>query len=309
MKVAFLIKRAAPFVLAAAIVLAAVCYPQKETSEEARRVVRVWNVDTFEGGKGSRTSFLKSAARRVEKERGGVSYLVTSRTAEGALAALAEGDVPDVLSFGVGLNAFAEYALPLPVASAGGSLGGETLAVPWARGGYALFSRGGFDREGKTAISCGGSNLPAVAAALAKIEGEELPALTAYTRFLNGEFDFLLGTQRDLCRFASRSVAVEYRPLPAYSDLFQYLSVLSAEKREDGLALLSELLSDRSQAALSSLGLYPVKGEDPFAPLPQRTACVFLSETALCEAERLARAGEIKNLGKYLKSIEIGGNL
>ncbi len=31
---------------------------------EGKRVVRIWNLDTFEGGKGSRTSFLKKIARR-----------------------------------------------------------------------------------------------------------------------------------------------------------------------------------------------------------------------------------------------------
>ena len=91
----------------------------------------------FEGGKGSRTAFLKSVARELKGE---AYYLVTSYTLEGALSAFAEGDAPDVLSFGVGLSEFAERLLPLPYSFAGGELGGKTLAYPWCMGGYYLFS-------------------------------------------------------------------------------------------------------------------------------------------------------------------------
>ena len=55
-----------PFLLllAAAVI---VFVPQKSKEAEARTVVRVWNIDTFEGGKGSRTAFLKSVARELKK--------------------------------------------------------------------------------------------------------------------------------------------------------------------------------------------------------------------------------------------------
>lgn len=48
--------RGLPFLLllAAAVI---VFVPQKSKEAEARTVVRVWNIDTFEGGKGSRTAF------------------------------------------------------------------------------------------------------------------------------------------------------------------------------------------------------------------------------------------------------------
>ena len=69
MKVAFL-KKALPFVLFAALVLAIVLYPREAQTESAQPVVvSVWNVDTFEGGRGSRTSFLKRVAQRAESEQ------------------------------------------------------------------------------------------------------------------------------------------------------------------------------------------------------------------------------------------------
>ena len=57
--------RGLPFLLllAAAVI---VFVPQKSKEAEARTVVRVWNIDTFEGGKGSRTAFLKSVARELQ---------------------------------------------------------------------------------------------------------------------------------------------------------------------------------------------------------------------------------------------------
>lgn len=90
-----------PFCLIASIATAVVFFPrQEESEEEEKRVVRVWNVDTFEGGKGSRTAFLKSAAAVLEKEDDSVYYLVSSYTPEGAAAAYEEGIIPDALSFG-----------------------------------------------------------------------------------------------------------------------------------------------------------------------------------------------------------------
>ena len=141
--------RGLPFLLllAAAVI---VFVPQKSEKAETRTVVRVWNIDTFEGGKGSRTAFLKSVARELKGE---AFYLVTSYTLEGALSAFAEGDAPDVLSFGVGLSEFAERLLPLPYSFAGGELGGKTLAYPWCMGGYYLFSLTDFEGEGRTALS------------------------------------------------------------------------------------------------------------------------------------------------------------
>ena len=68
------------------------------------RVVLIWNVDTFEGGKGSRASFLNRVARLAEQTSDGVYYRVISYTAEGAQSAMAEGNYPDLLSFGIGLQ-------------------------------------------------------------------------------------------------------------------------------------------------------------------------------------------------------------
>ena len=283
--------RGLPFLLllAAAVI---VFVPQKSEKAETRTVVRVWNIDTFEGGKGSRTAFLKSVARELKGE---AYYLVTSYTPEGALSALAEGDAPDVLSFGVGLSEFAERLLPLKREFAGGELGGKTLAYPWCMGGYYLFSLTDFEGEGRTAVSVGGENLTCVAARLEDIEGEEAESVAAYTGFLSGKYRYLLGTQRDVCRFQARGVIVQARPLTKYCDLFQYIGILSSERREASLAFVEKLLSPEVQGRLSAIGMYPLeKGAE-------RTVSVFSSREALGRLAAAAREGDVSE--KYLKSI------
>ena len=280
-----------PFLLllAAAVI---VFVPQKSKEAEARTVVRVWNIDTFEGGKGSRTAFLKSVARELQGE---AYYLVTSYTLEGALTAFAEGEAPDVLSFGVGLSEFAERLLPLPYSFAGGELGGKTLAYPWCMGGYYLFSLTDFEGEGRTALSVGGENLPAVAARLEGITGEETESVAAYTGFLSGKYRYLLGTQRDVCRFQARGVSVQARPLTKYCDLYQYIGILSSEKRDGSLAFVEALLSPEVQGRLSQIGMFPLENN------AERTVSVFLSSEALGRLAAAAREGDVPE--KYLKSI------
>ena len=295
-------RRALPFLLIAALLLALLFFPREKEQEtvEATRIIRIWNVDTFEGGKGSRTAFLRSTAREYEKKHNGVYFLVTNYTLEGAEEAFYRGELPDMLSFGIGLWVYAERSLPLPYSFAGGSMGSETLAVPWCRGRYALFSlTDDFEAEGTTAISVGGSNLSSVAAELAGIDGEEAESTAAYTGFLSGKYRYLLGTQRDVCRFQIRGVQVYERALSGYNDLYQVISVFSQEKREDCLAFLAYLRSADVQSGLDSIGMLPVTGDES-----ERTVSVFSDASALENLRGLARQnGDGKNLDKFLKTI------
>ncbi len=299
-----LLIRILPFFLIAVAALTVLLYPDNASKSIQQRVVRVWNVDTFEGGKGSRTEFLKKIAKKSEKTNSGVYYLVSSYTLEGAKQAFREGVYPDLLSFGIGLSDFAELCLPLSFYFSGGETESGCLAYPWCRGGYALFSLDEqFDEEGLTAISCGGKNLPQIAAKLSQISGKEVESLAAYTGFLNGKYRYLLGTQRDLCRFAARKKTVYYQSLSSYCDLYQYISVLSAEKREDCSAFLQTLFSDEVQDSLSEIGMFPIDGQDNFIVETEKTISVFSSDETLKSLSEQAQGSEIKSLDKYLKNI------
>ncbi len=297
MKAAKIVLRILPFVLVGAVLVSLLFYPAPRSAVPAeKKLVEVWNVDTFEGGKGSRTAFLERVAKRLMSEDPDIYYHVVSYTSEGAEAAFSAGNYPAVLSYGVGLPSAKKFSLPLPYNFEGASAEGETLAFPWCRGEYMLFCmEENFDKEGKTAISCGKNNLAPVAAAIDGIEGEELPSSEAYTSFLAGEYRYLLGTQRDRFRFQTRGVAVYERVLPAYCDLYDCVSLF----REEGKAFVEELLSERTKTELPSIGMLPFENEEGTL-----TPDLFSSEKERETVLDMAHSqSDAKNLGKLLKTV------
>lgn len=278
-------KRIIPFLLLAALVLSVLIYPRGSPTEASQSiVVRIWNVDTFEGGKGSRASFLKRVAGRAEQEQNGVFYHVTVYTLHGIREAFAKGERPDILSFGVGIGSI-DGMIPL-----GESFGGRDIAVPWCRGAYYLFSlsdnlpeQGAPD--GRTVLSSGGTNLVEASAYFAGISGTTEESLTAYLSFLSGRYDFMLGTQRDICRFASRGVNFYSRLLPVYCDLYQYISILSEDKLDVCQAFVKLLLSEEVQNSLYEIGMYPAKGAQG------RSVDFFSSAERLSEVRSMLRDG------------------
>lgn len=290
------------YVLCLAVVLSTVFFPKEKESEVQPTIVRVWNVDTFEGGKGSRTAFLKKCAK-IAQGKTSCRYLVTSYTKEGAIDAKQRGEIPDILSFGIGLDVFLENTLALNGTFIGGQIDGKTYAVPWCRGGYYLFSLADFEGEGECAISCGGDNLTEVSAAMSDITGKCLPSLTAYVQFLNGEFAYLLGTQRDICRFSARGVSVQSKELIAYNDLYQYCSVLTQDKWDECLLFLEVLFSDEVQNTLDSIGMKSVF-QDGKNDATAYTTSVFLSDQARGELRSLASKNERdKMLANFIKKV------
>ena len=293
--------RALPFVLIAVIVLCVCFYPNRKKEETIKPcVVQIWHVDTFEGGKGSRASFLKKVATRVEKSDNTLYYMIKTYTVEGAREALKEGQKPDILSFGIGFGDCAEGALPLSYRFSGGEIGSDCLAYPWAAGRYSLFClENDFEKQGDTVISEGGHNLAQAVASFHAIAGETLPSTSAYVQFLNGKYRYLLGTQRDECRFQTRGVTVYRKDLNDYCDLYQYISCLSAEKFEVCIKFIDCLLGKEMQESLSQIGMFPVSETQA-----KNTVCVFSSDEALNDfTQELKGNGDRKKIDKYLKSI------
>ncbi len=298
-----IIIRIFPFLLIAAIVFAVIWYPKSDDDSEQkdnRQIIRVWNVDTFEGGKGSRTSFLRSVATSLQKSNQNNYYLIVNYTLEGAKNAYLNGEKPDILSFGIGLNEYAEDCLPLPYSFPGGAIGNQTLAYPWCRGEYFLFSlENNFESEGKTVISDGGENLVQIISELTKNEGDLLESTAAYTAFLNRKYHYLLGTQRDVCRFGTRGVEVYKKPLPDYNDLYQYISILSEEKFPACVTFLNALQSEEIQKKLADIGMMPVSGD-----MSKQTVNVFTSSEILEKLRDFSsKDNDVKNLNKFLKTI------
>ncbi len=287
--------------------LAAFCfifaYPALTRSDAAfpvgyKGVLRLWHIDGFEGGKGSRASFLQRAAKTFERKNEGLFVMITAHTPESAANALAEGRMPDMISFGGDCGFVADIALPLEKYDcAAASAGGETYAAPWCRGGYFLFSAdGGFSgvTAENTVISEGKGAFAAAAAALEGLRGDfaVLPSVQAYTALIAGKYKYMLGTQRDVQRFRVREFSVQAKPLERFCDLWQYISVCTedAGKYNACLDFIALLLSEEVQKGLASVGMlspyFRIYGEEggALAALeavsPARTFPAFADESA-----------------------------
>lgn len=260
----------------------------EKTDKNARPVViSLWHIDTFEGGKGSRATFLKNAALSYCKNKDSL-IMVSSYSAAGAKAAFEKGMYPDMLSFGIGLNAdpavfsalkFSELipngigdgAAKRNYAGAAKQNGNVAPAIPWCCGCYAVYAKTeDFTRvcTDTTLISNGGGNLATVAAALrlGSVNASSVKESTAaYVDFLNGKSEYLFGTQRDAYRFCSRGAEVRINAVTEYNDLFQYIGVIrkkSTEKstqnqtEEECVSFLKYLLSRQVQSTLYKIGMF-----------------------------------------------------
>jgi len=111
-------------------------------------ILTLWNVDSFEGGRGSRSEFLKGRAIEFEARHKGVLVSVQNYTYEQVKQKLANGDRFDLISFSAGVG-FDVKSLLSPYTAAvnvrddlldGGKFNGNIYAMPWAFGGYAFYA-------------------------------------------------------------------------------------------------------------------------------------------------------------------------
>ena len=72
-------------------------------SEEDKVLITLWQIDTFPGGKGSRTEFLKRVSTSFEKKEK-VFISIYSYSLDSANNLLSKGVYPDIISYGNGLN-------------------------------------------------------------------------------------------------------------------------------------------------------------------------------------------------------------
>ena len=227
-------------------------------------IVNLWHVDSFEGGVGSRAEFLLRRAAEFEKTRAGVFVMVTPLTAANAAEKFANGETPDIVSYGYGVEVKNFSPIRTEKKSAYGTLDGEVYAVPWCKGGYVVLSRGELppDKTLKNAVvSKGPYTQPYAALAESGFvleNAEEYAPLDAYYRFVGGMADILVGTQRDVNRLNAREESAHITPLGGYNDLYQYFSVTagSSEKKYYDEEFIDYVLSDGVQKKLTALGLF-----------------------------------------------------
>lgn len=215
-----------------------------EAEADGVKVLTLWQIDGFEGGKGSRAEYLKRAAS--EFGNGGVYIDVVSVSSRAASINIKNGCLPDILSYGAGFCGIES------------AIYGE--AVSWCNGAYCVISLDGENFEEATSentvVNGGRENFASVAALLCGLgDADVLAPVSAYAALLDGRYKFLLGTQRDIHRLKSRDVGFFVKPLVCYNDLFQYIVPMrgAAENRSVAEQFI-EFLLGRS-GSLTAIGM------------------------------------------------------
>ena len=216
--------------------------PQQNPQASYQGVIELWNVETFEGGVGSRESWLVNKAAKFEKANTGLFVHVTTLTVEQLNSKLANGESFDMITFSRGVGVLVKDKLAPITDSVGfvkdnylvsGQVGDAQYAVPLYSGAYCLFARteqlaadqlvaGALTQTytrkiGKNTVElqplvCGFTpyNSPLSALALSGGKGvvkvsEDVTQYQAYEQFVgNRTAVTLLGTQRDMYRLSQR---------------------------------------------------------------------------------------------------------
>lgn len=205
-----------------AVPLLAIMKNAKETVQaDQMQVITLWQIDGFEGGKGSRANYLGDKAKKLFNKDN--KYLnVITLTAEAAEANISDGKLPDMISYPPTFNAHLN------------SINRKDFAYKtWCYGSYCILTlqeNADFsDVNGSNLIvNEGKDNLTNVAAALCGFAGAKTDVPTnAYLQLINGKYKYLFGTQRDVFRLKTRGAAFSVKKVTEFNDLYQNISVLT----------------------------------------------------------------------------------
>lgn len=231
-------------------------------------IITMWQVDSFEGGTGSRKQFLLKAARGFERAHEGVLVMVSNYTEEGVKENLEKGIVPDLISYGAGTEIGEVNSLEIKTSFKGGKVGEKTLAVAWCRGGYVLIENPNAKEkkgeEGMLLVSQGKYTQPLIALCAEEITAEKIVVkepMDAYVKFVSGTVKKFLATQRDVVRLKNRGFEAQITPLEKFNDLFQYVSVTSKDevKKRYAEKFIEYLISEKVQNALGEIAMFSVE--------------------------------------------------
>lgn len=217
--------------------------PSAHPQDGYKGVIELWNVESFEGGSGSRSSWLTGRSAKFEAKHSGLFVHVTTLTDAELTQKIADGQTFDIICFSRGSgDEVKEMLAPIDADTSAvrdnmllaGQIGGKQYAVPLYAGAYCLFARQSqlvqddllskaltqtYTRKiGKNTIElspmvCGFTpyNSPLTALAMSGGKGnassiaENVTQYQAYEKFVSNKSSVtLLGTQRDLFRLNQR---------------------------------------------------------------------------------------------------------
>ena len=207
-------------ILIAAPVLSATKSSDSPTNEMC--VLNLWQIDSFEGGKGSRASYLQNVANEFAKSAS-CYVTVTTLSAAAARENLKNGIVPDLISYGAGTFGIETY------------IQSDIPYYTWCHGGYCILcldENTDFANitEHNTVINEGTGNYIKITALMCGLEGATYDKPTgAYVNLIKGKYKYLLGTQRDIYRLKTRGVNFSVKPVIEFNDLYQNISVTASD--------------------------------------------------------------------------------
>lgn len=274
-------------------------------SQSYKGIISMWQIDSFEGGIGSRKQFLLKVARSFEKKHNGVLIMVTNLSKEGAEENFKNGVFPDLISYGNGVNVQNVSEISVSNTVKGGQIGDKTYATAWCRGGYVLITNPNLSKGGdeKTLlVSKSDYTLPLMGLLENEVLGDTIEIMSpmdAYVKFVSGKVKRFLGTQRDINRLKTRGMEVEVTPLEKYNDLYQYVSITSSDqlKRYYAEQFINYLVSKEVQSQLCDIGMlscfYSVEQQSEHLQAMQKisgfnTISAFTSAEIIEEIHRLS---------------------
>lgn len=270
------------------------------TAEEEIVTLTLWQIDSFEGGTGSRSAYLQEKGNDYKKLDN--EYInVVALSADAARLNIANGNTPDIISFGS-----SEWGL-------------ENLINPdyqvqcWCYGAYCLLAIGedvDFTEANSenTVMNNGKDNLSQAAALMCGMEDAATQSSNyAYVDLINGKYKFLLGTPRDIYRLNARKVRYSIKPIEQFNDLYQLIAVCTDDtKRAEAANKFVEYLMD-NKSDIYKLGLLGGDCDinEKIIPLEkinyELTLCVPISESTRNEIEKAIKLKDINKLKTLLK--------
>ncbi len=274
---------------------------RSEATIRDMQVIKLWQIDSFEGGKGSRAEYLKNRFDDCFGDSG-VYLSLSVISADAARENISLGNLPDLISYGAGFYGIEDLINRR-----------DFSYKTWCNGSYCLLcidDNADFDdvTAQNTIINAGKDNLVCVTSTLLGINGAttEQPT-TAYLKLLNGKYKYLLGTQRDVFRLKTREVEFKVKKVECFNDLYQNISILTkdSERYENCKKFIESLRGGKS--GIEKLGLYDgsenysdqlneLCGENYNYTLKHPCGIAYINE--LTEAAKSGDANKIKNLLK-----------
>lgn len=311
------------FVISIAVItvtLAFFCPKTRDIEVDDNRVIiRIWQIDTFDGGTGSRANFLKRISGEYTKNNKNVLFLVSSHTVNSANDLIKKGVFPDMISYGSCEINVLNSVKPLENLSVtdGGVGIKKRYAVSWCRGNYFYLTKGA---GGKTIISDSERSRGAVAAAMENLnitDYEIIPSIDAYQTFISKKNATLIATQREVTKLIKRGEEFSSTPIKTFNDLYQYVSVTTSDVKKASYCkkFINYLLSDESQLKLTSINMFSTtrgglyvdneKYSQAEKIIPKYTVYCLLNEDENAKIKRMAKTAiETKNTDELIKSLK-----